>query len=204
MDRLMDALRLALPDDGVAGALAGRVWRPDQAGPSVVAIRAEGVVDISAAYPTRRDLGEAPDPAAALRAAAGPVLGSLEALLANTPPDRRDPAKPWLLTPIDLQAVKAAGVTFVVSMLERVIEERAHGDLAAAAALRDEVRGLIGDDLRRLKPGSPEAAKLKQVLIDQGAEGPHDIMHLWQTICIEGAEDGVALRIGAAEYRLIP
>jgi fumarylacetoacetate (FAA) hydrolase family protein len=116
-----------------------------------------------------RDLCEAPDPAAALRAAAGPVLGSLEALLANTPVDARDPAKPWLLTPIDLQAIKAAGVTFVVSMLERVIEERAHGDLAAAAALREEVRGLIGDDLRRLKPGSPEAARLKQVLIEQGA-----------------------------------
>ncbi len=169
MDRLMDALRPALPDDGLAGALAGRVWRPELGGPSVVAIRAEGVVDISAAWPTMRDLCEAPDPAAALRAAAGPVVASLDAVLANTPTDSRDPGKPWLLTPIDLQAIKAAGVTFVVSMLERVIEERAHGDLAAAAALREEVKALIGDDLRRLKPGSPEAAKLKQVLIDQGA-----------------------------------
>jgi fumarylacetoacetate (FAA) hydrolase family protein len=169
MDRLMDALLPALPDDGVTGALAGRVWRPDLAGPSVVALRAEGAVDISAAYPTMRDLCETADPAAALRAAAGPVVASLDALLANTPADTRDPNKPWLLTPIDLQAIKAAGVTFVVSMLERVIEERAHGDLAAAAALREEVRALIGDDLRRLKPGSPEAAKLKQVLIEQGA-----------------------------------
>jgi fumarylacetoacetate (FAA) hydrolase family protein len=169
MDRLMDALLPALPDDGVTGALAGRVWRPDLAGPSVVALRAEGAVDISAAYPTMRDLCETADPAAALRAAAGPVVASLDALLANTPADTRDPNKPWLLTPVDLQAIKAAGVTFVVSMLERVIEERAHGDLAAAAALREEVRALIGDDLRRLKPGSPEAAKLKQVLIEQGA-----------------------------------
>lgn len=169
MDRLMDALLPALPDDGLAGALAGRVWRPDLAGPSVVALRAEGAVDISAAYPTMRDLCETADPAAALRAAAGPVVASLDALLANTPADTRDPNKPWLLTPVDLQAIKAAGVTFVVSMLERVIEERAHGDLAAAAALREEVRALIGDDLRRLKPGSPEAAKLKQVLIEQGA-----------------------------------
>jgi fumarylacetoacetate (FAA) hydrolase family protein len=169
MDRLLDALLPALPDDGLAGALAGRVWRPDLAGPSVVALRAEGAVDISAAYPTMRDLCETADPAAALRAAAGPVVASLDALLANTPADTRDPNKPWLLTPVDLQAIKAAGVTFVVSMLERVIEERAHGDLAAAAALREEVRALIGDDLRRLKPGSPEAAKLKQVLIEQGA-----------------------------------
>jgi fumarylacetoacetate (FAA) hydrolase family protein len=169
MDRLMDALLPALPDDGVTGALAGRVWRPDLAGPSVVALRAEGAVDISAAYPTLRDLCDTADPAAALRAAAGPVVASLDALLANTPADTRDPNKPWLLTPVDLQAIKAAGVTFVVSMLERVIEERAHGDLAAAAALREEVRALIGDDLRRLKPGSPAAAKLKQVLIEQGA-----------------------------------
>ncbi|MBN8891334.1 MAG: fumarylacetoacetate hydrolase [Rhodospirillales bacterium 70-18] len=169
MSRFQDALAPALPDDGVAGALAGRVWRPEVNGPSVVAIRAEGVVDISAAFPTMRDLCEAPDPAAALRAAAGPVLGSLESVLANTPADTRDAGRPWLLAPIDLQAIKAAGVTFAISMLERVIEERARGDLAAAAVLREEVRALIGDDLARLKPGSAEAAKLKQVLIDQGA-----------------------------------
>ena len=169
MSRFQDALAPALPDDGVAGALAGRVWRPEVNGPSVVAIRAEGVVDISAAFPTMRDLCEAPDPAAALRAAAAPVLGSLESVLANTPADTRDAGRPWLLAPIDLQAIKAAGVTFAISMLERVIEERARGDLAAAAVLREEVRALIGDDLARLKPGSAEAAKLKQVLIDQGA-----------------------------------
>jgi len=164
-----DALAPALPRDGTAGALAGRVWRPDLQGPSVVAVRAEGVVDITAAFPTVRDLCEAPDPAAALRAAGGENLGGLDAILANTPPDRRDGAKPWLLAPIDLHAVKAAGVTFAISMLERVIEERARGDAAAAATLRGEVQRLIGDDLRRLKPGSPEAMALKQMLMDQGA-----------------------------------
>lgn len=169
MSRFQDALLPALPDDGFVGALAGRVWLPDQDGPSVVAIRAEGLMDISAVFPTMRDLCEAPDPAAALRAARGPRVGSLEAVLANTPADTRDPAKPWLLAPIDLQAIKAAGVTFAISMLERVIEERARGDLAAAAVLREEVRALIGDDLARLKPGSPEAARLKQVLVEQGA-----------------------------------
>jgi len=125
-----------LPADGFAGALAGRVWRPDEEGPSVVAIRREGVLDVSRAFPTMRDLCEAEDPAAALRAAAGVALGPLDAILANTPPDDRDPAKPWLLAPIDLQAIKAAGVTFAVSMLERVIEERARGNPAAATAIR--------------------------------------------------------------------
>jgi fumarylacetoacetate (FAA) hydrolase family protein len=73
------------------------------------------------------------------------------------------------LAPVDLQALKAAGVTFAVSMLERVIEERARGDLAAAAVLRGEVQALIGDDLSKLKPGSAEAMRLKEVLIAQGA-----------------------------------
>ena len=159
----------ALPDDGTAGALAGRVWRPDRAGPAVVAVRGEGVVDISAAFPTMRDLCEADDPAAALRGARGENLGPLVAMLANTPVERRDAARPWLLAPIDLQAVKAAGVTFAVSMLERVIEERARGDLAAAAKLRAEVTKLIGNALAALKPGSAQAAELKRVLIAQGA-----------------------------------
>ncbi len=99
----------------------------------------------------------------------GERIGSLDEVLANTPPDGRDRSKPWLLAPIDLHAIKAAGVTFVVSMIERVIEERARGDLTAAAAIRTEVNRLVGDDLAKLKPGSAEAAHLKQVLIEQGA-----------------------------------
>jgi len=158
-----------LPDDGLAGALAGRVWRPDLGGPSVVALRPEGVVDVTESFPTMRDLGEVADPATALRAAQGQIIGPLEAILANTPPDTRDPARPWLLAPIDLQAIKAAGVTFAVSMLERVIEEKARGDADAAAAIRSGVSALIGDDLSRLRPGSPEAMKLKAMLIAQGA-----------------------------------
>lgn len=159
----------ALPEDAAAAALAGRVWRPDAAGPSVVAIRDGDAVDISAAFPTMRDLCEAPDPAAALRGAKGQSLGPLAAILANTPPETRDRARPWLLAPTDLHAIKAAGVTFPVSMLERVIDERAKGDLAAAAGFRAEVLATIGDDLTRLKPGSQAAANLKQVLIARGA-----------------------------------
>jgi len=162
-------LTSALPHDGYAGALAGRVWRPDAGGPAVVAIRSDGVLDVSRAFPTMRDLCEVDDPAAALRAASGEPLGPLAPILANTPPDGRDGAKPWLLAPIDLQAVKAAGVTFAVSMLERVIEERARGNPDAAAAIRSEVVRLVGDDLARLRPGSREAEALKAVLVEQGA-----------------------------------
>jgi fumarylacetoacetate (FAA) hydrolase family protein len=169
MATLHERMLPALPEDGLAGALAGRVWRPELSGPSVVAIRAEGVIDITSRFPTMRDLCEADDPAAALRAAGGENLGPLDAILANTPADTRDASRPWLLAPVDLQAVKAAGVTFAVSMLERVIEERARGDLAAAAHLRAEVRRLIGEDLARLKPGSAEAMALKEVLVAQGA-----------------------------------
>ena len=163
------AARAALPEDASRASLAGRAWRPDAGGPAVVAIRDGDVFDISATTPTMRDLCEQPDPAAVVRAAKGERLGSVAALLANTAPDTRDPGKPWLLAPNDLQAIKAAGVTFASSMLERVIEERARGDLTAAAAIRAEVTRLVGDDLARLKPGSPEAARLKQVLIEQNA-----------------------------------
>jgi len=169
MSQLSEAARPALPEDAAGAALAGRVWRPELGGPSVVAIRDGAAWDISRAFPTMRDLCETPDPAAALHGAGGEPLGSLDAILANTPPESRDPAKPHLLAPIDLQAVKAAGVTFAISMLERVIEERARGDLHAAAAIRAEVQRLVGDDLARLKPGSEQAAQLKQVLIAQGA-----------------------------------
>jgi fumarylacetoacetate (FAA) hydrolase family protein len=159
----------SLPADAARAALVGRVWRPELAGPSVVAVRDGVLVDVSRSFPTVRDLCEHPDPAAALRAAPGEPVGPLQAVLDNTPPGVRDPARPWLLAPIDLQAIKAAGVTFAVSMLERVIEERARGNADAATAIRTEVSRLIGDDLSRLRPGSPQAMALKEVLIAQGA-----------------------------------
>jgi fumarylacetoacetate (FAA) hydrolase family protein len=158
-----------LPSDGYAGALCARVWRPDVAGPSIVALRAGGAFDISAQFATMRDLCEAPDPAAAARAAPGERLASLAEILANTPPEARDAARPWLLAPIDLQAIKAAGVTFAASMIERVIEERARGQSAAAAAIRAEMTRLVGADLSTLAPGSPAAMRLKQALIAEGA-----------------------------------
>ena len=160
---------LTLPSDGTAGALAGRVWRPDAEGPSVVAVRADGVYDISRHAPTMRDLAERDDAVAMIRAGNGERIGSLGDILANTPEIYRDTSKPWLLVPIDLQAVKAAGVTFPRSMLERVIEEQAKGAPEKAEAIRSQVQAQLGGDLRSLKPGSKQALALKQTLIAAGA-----------------------------------
>jgi fumarylacetoacetate (FAA) hydrolase family protein len=168
-----DKLRLSataiLPDDQDAGALVGRVWMPAASGPSVIAIRERACFDITSSYPTISLLAEERAPATALRMAKGVRIGDLDAIAGNTPPEQRDPTRPWLLAPIDLQVIKAAGVTFVVSMLERVIEERARGNPAAAAAIRAEIGRLVGNDLSELKPGSSEALHLKQVLIAQQA-----------------------------------
>ncbi len=156
----------SLPTDGL---LVGRVWSPAAGGPCVVRRDAGSLIDITARFPTMRNLCEAADPAAAARAATGPSLGSIDAIMANTPPETRDQSKPWLLAPVDLQALKAAGVTFATSMLERVIEERARGNPAAAVEIRATIGTLIGDDLSKLRAGSPEAMALKKVLMEKGA-----------------------------------
>jgi fumarylacetoacetate (FAA) hydrolase family protein len=158
-----------LPSDGTKGVLAGRVWLPGAGGPAIAAVRADGVYDISTLAPTMRDLCEAPDPTALLRTGKGQRIGALGDILANTPEDRREAKKPWLLAPIDLQAIKAAGVTFPRSMLERVIEEQARGSPEKAEAIRKSVEAQLGGDIRNLVPGSPQAAELKRVLIEQGA-----------------------------------
>ena len=160
---------ITLPDDGFAGALAARVWLPDANGPSVAAVREDGVFDISAAFATMRDLCESPSPAEALRAADGPRIGALKDILGHTPRDSRTTGAPRLLAPIDLQAIKAAGVTFAQSLLERVIEERARGSREGAAKAREEIVRVLGDDLSALKPGSPAAMRLKDALVKAGA-----------------------------------
>jgi len=158
-----------LPRDGTAGALAGRIWRPDAGGPSIVAVRGDGVFDISKLTPTMRDLAESADAVAIVRDGRGERVGALADILANTPEAQRDARKPWLLAPIDLQAIKAAGVTFPLSMLERVIEEQARGSPEKAQAIRGSVQSQLGGDIRKLVPGSKQAAELKRVLIEQGA-----------------------------------
>lgn len=158
----------ALPTDGFAGTLVGRVWDPDVGGPSPVAVRSGGVFDLSSAFPTLRDLCEQPDPAAAATAESGRCVGEFDQVLANTDPAVRDEARPWLLAPVDLQTLKAAGVTFAVSMIERVIEERVRGDIEAAATVREQILAEIGTDLSQVRPGSDDAVRLKRFLQERG------------------------------------
>jgi fumarylacetoacetate (FAA) hydrolase family protein len=161
-------VRRFLPDDGYAGTLVARVWRSDVQGPSVVALREQGVFDLSAEFPTMATLLEQPDPVRAVRGATGERLGSLEDILANSDEAQRDTRKPFFLAPCDLQVVKAAGVTFASSLIERLIEEQADGDPAKAQEVRARVVAQIGTDLSRLKPGSPQAMALKKLLQEQG------------------------------------
>ena len=148
--------------------IAARVFVPGL-GPCVARVDDDTLVDVTSTFPTMRDLCEAENPANTLRQAKGSRIGPVTAAVANAAVKDRDNSRPWLLTPIDLQAIKAAGVTFVVSMIERVIEERARGDANAAKEIRQHIRDLVGDDLRKLKPGSKEAQSLKDTLIKAGA-----------------------------------
>lgn len=168
--RAPQATLQVLPDDGLQGTLVGRVWVPSGAfpGPAVVALRPEGVFDLSAHYPTVSTLLDTLAPAEAARSATGQYLCSVEDLLVNSLPGTRDTSRPWLLAPCDLQVVKAAGVTFAASLIERVIEEQARGDATRAQGLRSQVIGLIGENLADIRPGSPEAMRLKALLQDKG------------------------------------
>ncbi|MGW5385322.1 fumarylacetoacetate hydrolase family protein [Nocardia sp. NPDC003963] len=155
-----------LPADHDRAVLVGRVMGAD--GPSVVTVRENRLIDITARVATVRDLGEHDDPAAFVRACDGPDLGSVAQAVSHTPAEFRRPGVPRLLSPIDLQPVKAAGVTFVVSLMERVIEERCRGDASLADRVREQITEHVGADLSVLEPGSPETARLKELLVAQG------------------------------------
>ncbi|NTI26232.1 fumarylacetoacetate hydrolase family protein [Rhizobium rhizogenes] len=147
------------------GTFVGRVWRPDVKGPALVVVRDGALYDITSKDgPTMRDLLEKDDPVGFVRAQKGESIARLDDLLAA----KADNSAVHLLAPIDLQAIKACGVTFARSMLERVIEERAAGNPDLAESIRGKVTALIGDSLRNLKAGSPEAAKVKAALIEEG------------------------------------
>ena len=156
-----------LPADADRALLVGRVWLPEVKGPAVVTVRDGALIDITATAPTLAGLLAADDPAAVVRAATGPSLGPLQAWLDDTVRHGADPAHRHLLAPTDLQPIKAAGVTFADSMVERVIEEQARGDAARADAVRREVVAAIGTDLGAIKPGSAQAAELKRLLIER-------------------------------------
>ena len=145
----------------------GRVWRPG-IGPVVVALRGDQLFDItSPAIPTMRDLLECDDPGAMVANIAGQFIGTLADISGstseNTPQERLH-----LLAPCDLQAVKASGVTFAQSMVERVIEEQAAGDPDRAEEIRARVKAVIGDSLSGIVPGSDKAMEVKRVLQDEG------------------------------------
>jgi fumarylacetoacetate (FAA) hydrolase family protein len=147
------------------GTFVGRIWRADAKGPAVVVVRDGSVHDITSRdLPTMRDLLEHDDPVSFVRAQKGESVADLQGLLAASA--HRDATH--LLAPIDLQSIKACGVTFARSMLERVIEERAAGNPELAQSIRGRVTAIIGDSLRDLKAGSPEAAKVKAALIEEG------------------------------------
>ncbi|MEN3749814.1 fumarylacetoacetate hydrolase family protein [Sphingomonas sp. HF-S3] len=140
-----------LPVDIADAVLVGRLLL--DSGPTPVLVRGGIVHDVSRDAPTVADLLER-DHIAGL---SGPELGRVEDL---------DPAR--LLAPIDLQCVKAAGVTFALSAIERVIEERARGDADKAVEIRGDLESRVGSGIRSVVPGTPEAASLKAALIEAG------------------------------------
>ena len=160
-----------LPQDARQALLIGRLWVPGK-GPFLVAVTPQDVLDLSGLATTSSHLLELPNAAAQVRAclASGQAkrLASTSETLSNSDETQRQVDQPWFMAPCDLQAVKAAGVTFVASMLERVIEEQARGDASRAEAVRQAVVAVIGDNLRSVVPGSPESVKLKDVLLAQG------------------------------------
>jgi fumarylacetoacetate (FAA) hydrolase family protein len=150
MPAILATDRSILPDDWESGAFLGRIQTAQ--GPVPVLIRNGELIDMAHVAPTCSALVEAGD----LSGAGGTSLGAF------------DPATVQLLSPIDLQCVKACGVTFAVSAIERVIEERARGDYRAAAAIRERLESRVGGSIRSVSPGSAEAAQLKEALIEDG------------------------------------
>jgi fumarylacetoacetate (FAA) hydrolase family protein len=162
-----------LPEDAAKACLIGRAWLPGVVpGPSPIAVDQTRAYDLSGVAPTCADLINLDSPVRAVKdvLASGRAkrIGSVEELIANSLSDKRDPARPYLLAPPDLQALKACGVTFVSSMLERVIEEQAKGDPQLAESARANVGAEIGASLASVKPGSAEAARVKEFLVKRG------------------------------------
>jgi len=155
-----------LPVDHTVATLVARVLDPNLGGPCVAAVRGDEVVDLTEVEPTVADLLEREDVVQIVRDAASsrtwPLAQVLEATLTE------DSLRPHFLAPPDLQVLKAAGVTFVRSMLERVIEERAAGVPARADQIRAKLNDVVGGAISQIKPGSPEAARVKELLINEG------------------------------------
>lgn len=167
MSRLCDPGDL-LPADSANATLVGRVYDPTESGPAVVAVRGDRLVDLSAAAPTVSDLLDRPDPVETVRTAEPRKTWPLAEVLTATVDENASTDAVRLLSPIDLQVIKAAGVTFARSMIERVIEERAKGDYTRAQEIRGQIDSAIGGTIAGLQPGSAEAERVKSILISEG------------------------------------
>lgn len=155
-----------LPEDAAQALLIGRLWDPATAGPRVVAVQEEDVHDLTGLAGTVSELLELPDLASAVRAAmTEPRWSTAEVISASL---AQEPGRPHFLAPVDLQVIKACGVTFVDSMIERVIEERCGGDASRALEMRELVGRALGGSLASIRPGSAEAAEAKKVLTAEG------------------------------------
>lgn len=156
-----------LPRDWREAILLGRLLT--QSGPTPVLIRNGRVSDISNLAPTTAEFAAGwLETWSSQPRLPGVDLGDLESLALAPAWASQRAAVPRLLSPLDLQCVKASGVTFAISAVERVIEERARGDASRAQAVRDSLQSRVGADIRSVKPGSPEAARLKEALLSDG------------------------------------
>jgi len=160
-----------MPDQGI---WIGRVWLPDRlayrkiSGPHAVMLSKGDIFDLSDEFGTTSELINKPDPVAELKKGSWEKVGEVSEILDNSLFFRHSPNSPYLLSPNDIQAIKACGVTFIQSLLERVIEEKAKGDPKKSLEIRDVISQKIGADLSGIKPGSPQSVKLKQEFQAQG------------------------------------
>ncbi|QJP16954.1 fumarylacetoacetate hydrolase family protein [Starkeya sp. ORNL1] len=160
----MFTLEATLPVDAADAVLVGRVWLPAAARPAVVTVRGSEIVDLSEAFDTITDVLDAAEPAKAVAAVPGNSLGGAAEIIAGSVAGQHKPDRPHLLAPCDLQAIKAAGVTFVKSLLERLIEEDVKGDMSRADESRHMLEAELGTELARLRPGSDEALELRRLM----------------------------------------
>ena len=155
-----------LPTDAGDAVLVGRAWDPVSQGPRVISVRGNDVFDLTPGFHTVAGLLDHPNPAELVLQARGTQRWDFAELAAASLD--RDRNRPHLLSPVDLQVVKACGVTFVESMVERVIEERCGGDFNRAAEVRRTVAEALGGNLADVRPGSEQAREVKEVLSAQG------------------------------------
>ena len=147
--------------------LVGRVWRPELDGPSVVVVRDGVLYDVTAEVPTVADFMDG-DPVATFDRVTGEALGPVADFVGQPEDMGHGAARACLLAPADLQALKACGVTFARSMIERVIDERTAGDPARAEEIRTRIGALIGGSLTNVRAGSPAADHVRDVLQREG------------------------------------